>query len=61
MKKAVGCVDVFSVDYLDHDLETMLKSVCKKIGERISCNNTKQTIHVELFGVTGIVKFSQQS
>ncbi|KAG8179660.1 hypothetical protein JTE90_017799 [Oedothorax gibbosus] len=52
-------VEVFSIDYLRHDLETMLKSVCKRMQERTSKNLYKQTIHVELFGVSGIVRFGQ--
>lgn len=53
-------VDVFSVDYQRHDLDLMLKSVSRRMEERISDEKTKQTIHVELFGVKGIVKFSPE-
>ncbi|KAG8179662.1 hypothetical protein JTE90_017801 [Oedothorax gibbosus] len=50
-------IHVFTTDHSRHDLFTMLNTVSKRMENRTSGDKCKQTVHIEQFGVSGIVKF----
>ncbi|GFT80527.1 caspase-3 [Nephila pilipes] len=53
-------VHVVSNHYHDFDLGTMLTIVSHHMQKRVSIIDTKQAIHVETLGVTGLVHFNRK-
>ncbi|GIY20204.1 caspase-2 [Caerostris extrusa] len=54
-------VNVISNHYQDYDLLTMLTFVCSRMQDRVSVDKTKQTIHVETFGLKGLIHFNRKA
>ncbi|GIY14010.1 hypothetical protein CDAR_433861 [Caerostris darwini] len=54
-------VNVISNHYKNYDLLTMLTFVCSRMQDRVSVDQTKQTIHVETFGLTGLIHFNRKA